>query len=441
MSLRGRVIALVALMLVVSVSVYVPIALGGSRQDLAAELSAARTGGLQTVRSAFEDLPRSDHPQRDLRQLVGTFDGNRHLRAALIDASGRAWLVSNPEMPRKAAPGWFAALLRPDITSVRVAVPVGSNNVLTLRPEPANDIAAVWRAAVDAAGVFAVAAALGLALIYWVIGRALAPLSDLSRGLGAIGASGYRERVREEGPAELRSLQRGFNAMAERLAEIDARNRALEAQLLTIQDEERAEIARDLHDEIGPHLFAVGLDAAMIGQCACKGETRSIAEQVRSIQTAVSHMQRQVRDLIARLRPTRAAELGLEAAIGDLVSFWKARQPDIEFLSELEGADTYVPESLRDVIYRVVQESVANALRHADTSQVSIAVSRTGEAIALRVANRGTPKPTTSEVPGLGLASMRERVQAVGGALQIDRTIQGWTVGARFPAVPQQLVA
>ena len=144
--------------------------------------------------------------------------------------------------------------------------------------------------------------------------------------------------------------------MGERLAEIDERNRALEAQLLTIQDEERAEIARDLHDEIGPHLFAVALDADMIGRCASQGETEPILDQVRSIQSAVSYMQRQVRDLIARLRPTRAAELGLQAAIGDLVTFWQARQPDVEFVSELEGADVYVPEPLRDVIYRVVQE-------------------------------------------------------------------------------------
>jgi two-component system sensor histidine kinase UhpB len=319
---------------------------------------------------------------------------------------------------------------------VTVRVPDGRGDTLTLRPEPASDIAALWSATVDAAGVFAVAAGLGLALIYWVIGRALDPLADLSHGLGAIGASGYRERVREEGPPELRTLQRGFNAMAERLAEIDERNRTLEAQLLTIQDEERAEIARDLHDEIGPHLFAVALDAGMISRCASGGEVRAIPDHVRSIQTAVSYMQRQVRDLIARLRPTRAAELGLEAAIVDLVMFWQARKPDVEFVSELKGADGYVPEALRDVIYRVVQESVANALRHAETKRLSITVSRTNEGIEANVENRGAARPVTNEVPGLGLASMRERVHAASGALSIDRGDQGWVVSARFAETP-----
>ena len=432
MSLRGRVIALVALVLLISVSVYVAISLHSARNDLEVELSAARTGGFQTVHSAFEDLPRSDHPARDLRQLVATFDGNRHLTAVVRDRLGGVSMASEAAMPREAAPLWFVALLRPTLDPVTVRVPDGSGDVLTLRPDPGSDIAALWSAAVSAAGLFAVAVVLGLALIYWVIGRALAPLDDLSNGLAAIGAGGYRERVREEGPPELLSLQRGFNAMAERLAEIDERNRALEAQLLTIQDEERAEIARDLHDEIGPHLFAVALDAEMIGQSAGQGATDSIPDQVRSIKAAVSYMQRQVRELIARLRPTRAGELGLEAAIADLISFWKARQPDVEFVSEVAKVDQWVPERLRDVIYRVVQESVANALKHAETRLISIVSLREGNAIEFKVANQGSAKTARPEHQGLGLTSMRERVNAAGGVLNIDRGSEGWTVTVRF---------
>src|SRR5689334_10115506 len=108
MSLRGRVIVVVALMLLISVSFYVTISWSSARSDLAAELSAARTGGLQTVRSAFEDLPRSGHPQRDLSQIVATFDGNRHVTAAVVDRLGHTQLVSRPAMPRNLAPTWFA---------------------------------------------------------------------------------------------------------------------------------------------------------------------------------------------------------------------------------------------------------------------------------------------------------------------------------------------
>jgi two-component system sensor histidine kinase UhpB len=179
----------------------------------------------------------------------------------------------------------------------------------------------------------------------------------------------------------------------------------------------------------------------MIERCLDEGETQPIRDQVHSIKSAVNYMQRQVRDLIARLRPTRAAELGLEAAINDLVSFWRGRQPGIKFQVELDGADVHVPDPLRDVIYRVVQESVANALRHAATTHISIKVGRTVEDVTVRVTNRGTPRPAAGEHPGLGLASMRERVHAAGGQLTIDRAIRGWTVNARFGTAAKQMVA
>ena len=432
MSLRSRVSALVGLVLLVSLAIYMAFAWNTARSDLAAELDAARGGGVQTVRSAFEDLPRSDHPARDLEQLVATFDGNRHLRATVLDRFGTVRLASAAALPRNPAPHWFASSLHPDREPVIIAVPVSEGGVMSLRPEPANDTAALWAATSSAVSLFAVAAIAALALIYWVIGRALTPLSDLSHGLAAIGAGEHREQVHEAGPPELLSLQRGFNDMARRLAETDARNRALEAQMLTIQDEERAEIARDLHDEIGPHLFAVSLDAEMIGRSVGEGQTQLVAEQVRSIQGAVSFMQRQVRELIARLRPTRAAELGLEAALRDLVTSWQARQPSVRFDTALDAADALVPEPLRDVIYRVVQEGVANALRHAETTALSVAVVRNGGGIVVKVANSGRVRQIAGDHPGLGLVSMRERVHAAGGVLRIERAIPGWTISARF---------
>ena len=101
--------------------------------------------------------------------------------------------------------------------------------------------------------------------------------------------------------------------MAARLAAMRERNRALEEQILTLQDEERADIARDLHDEIGPHLFAANVDAAMAASLIGAGRPDAALEQVRAIAAAIGHIQRLVRDILRRLRPTHLAELGLAA--------------------------------------------------------------------------------------------------------------------------------
>lgn len=432
MSLRGRVIALVGLVLLVSLSLYVAMAWNDARRDFAAELEAARRGGAQTVRSAFEDLPRSNHPARDLRQLIATFDHNRHLRAILFDRSGAIRAASLVALPKSPAPAWFAGSFGPLAPPMALAVPGNAGSIVRLEAEPAIDIAALWQTSRNAVGLFAVAAALAILLIYWVIGQALKPLAGLSHGLGAIGAGDYRERVAEEGAPELLVLQRGFNAMAAQLAEIDARNRTLEAQLLTIQDEERAEFARDLHDEIGPHLFAVALDAEMIDRSLRQHAHAQIPDYVKSIQSAVSYTQRQVRDLISRLRPTRAAELGLKAALADLVRFWQARQPQVAFVTEFGVADDLVSGATGDVIYRLVQEAVANALKHADTRRLTIRVIGHDQGVAVAVASEGLTRPVTASLPGLGLISMRERVQAQGGILNIERADAGWRICADF---------
>ncbi|MGJ3647646.1 HAMP domain-containing sensor histidine kinase [Sphingomonas sp. GlSt437] len=433
LSLRARVIALVALVLLVSGTTYLGIAWESARANLHAELDGALKGAEKTVRSSFEDVPRSDHPDRDLRQLIATFDGNRHVQALMTDQSGRVQARSALETPIRQTPEWFQASLAPWPGTKSMLVPNRAEWRILLRPNPSSDLAVLWAAARSGAMIATVAVAAGLALIYWVIGRALSPLAELAYGLNAIGDADFGSRVDERGPPELLPLQRGFNAMAARLAHADERNRALEAQLLTIQDEERAEIARDLHDEIGPHLFAVALDAELIGRRAAEVQDDGIVGQVHSIQSAVSYMQRQVRELIARLRPTKASELGLKSALDDVVTFWRRRRPEVAFSAQFDFLDGDLPEPLGDVIYRVVQEATANALRHAQTLALTIAVKGQADAVIVRVRNRGKINPKTAPTTGLGIASMRERVQNIGGTLDIDRAQEGWTVLARIP--------
>lgn len=360
-------------------------------------------------------------------------DQSEGLRSLLKDPFGRIQAQSTLDRPSRRAPRWFEAALSPALRTVSYPVPGTRGQRLLLRSSASSDLAALWTSAQGAALISALAIVVGLVLIYIVIGRALSPLSELSRGLEAIGQAAFDSRVDEQGPPELLPLQRGFNAMASRLAQADERNRTLEAQLLTIQDEERAEIARDLHDEIGPHLFAVALDAEMIGRRDAAATDAGIADQVRSIQSAVSHMQRQVRELIARLRPTKASELGLKAALNDLVGFWRTRRPEVAFSARFDFAEGDLPERVGDVIYRVVQEATANALRHTQAVALTIEVAREDAQVITSVRNLGLANTTMVATTRLGIVSMHERVRSVGGAFEIDRAADGWTVSAFIP--------
>ncbi|HEY2751335.1 HAMP domain-containing sensor histidine kinase [Phenylobacterium sp.] len=450
MSLRARVVTLIAGVLLVSILLGTLVAGYQARHALSAELTAAMNGARQTVASALEDLPQSDHPARDLRQLVGTFDGNRHVRASLVTADGGVALVSRTKPIDQPAPAWFGLLLGSPPNSVEVPLPPAAVGfrAITLTPTAGIDVSAAWREFIGIVAVLLGCAAIGLVLVYLVIGAAFRPLHALAAQFGRIGTGDYSGRVAEHGPSELLSLQRGFNQMASELATTTERNRQLGDQLLTIQEEERADIARDLHDDIGPHLFAVNMDAQMIAQLSDAGRPDAIREQVRSIQAAVTHMQRQVRAVLERLRPARITELGLNAAILDLVRFWTLRRPEIAFNVVLLEDEAQLGEATKDVVYRVVQEAANNAVRHGDPRAVWISFEvDEARVLSVRVIDDGPGRGATTSGAGLGLIGMRERVTALGGLLSFGPNpgTSGWTTTATLsldaPTVGRPLAA
>ena len=142
-----------------------------------------------------------------------------------------------------------------------------------------------------------------------------------------------------------------------------------------------------------------------------------------------------VRDILGRLRPTEIVELGLSAAIGELVDFWRSRRPGIGFELQL-APDAELPHALRETLYRVVQEGLNNAVRHGRPHHVKLEISapRAGwitATVADDGAYAGTPGPA-----GFGLIGMRERVARLRGHLVIDPGApgRGWTITARLPA-------
>lgn len=434
MSLRLRVLAAIALVVVLGAAGGLAFAGWLARQTLRAELQAAMDGGRQTVARALEDLPQAEAPDRSLRQLVSTFDGNRHVIAALYDARGRLADASRPPAAF-VAPPWFSALLDPRLPARRVAAPGGTALVLT--PAPRSDVGDAWVQFGDALAVMGVVGLLGGALVYVTIGRALRPLRELSAALGRVGSGDYDARVAEAGPAELVQLAKRFNGMAGDLAAMRRRTRLLEEQILKLQDEERAELARDLHDEVGPHLFAVNIDAAMLGQSLAAGRQQEAAQRVKAIQAAVGHMQRQVRDILSRLRPAQLVELGLDAAIGELVQFWRSRRPDIAFVVELALGGGPLPDSVQETVYRIVQEGLSNAVRHGHPGRIEVVVRAGAAEVTVRVSDDGVGRSGAVVESGFGLVGMRERIEAVGGSLLVQPGARGgWSLVARAPLVP-----
>lgn len=436
MSLRLRVVFAITAVLLLVAGAAVALLGWQARLSLTAEMAAALDQGQRTAASAFEDLPRSDHAPRDLAQLVGAFDGARHLTAAVEDAHGRTVLASRPATAGP-APRWFARLLVTPTAARRIAVPAAGYGALVLRPAYGEDLAAFWDEFAALAAALAAALILVTALVWLTLGRALRPLTHLSRAFDAIGSGDLDARVDETGPPELASLAGGVNAMASRLAAAQDRADTLEAQLLTLQEEERADLARDLHDEVGPLLFAASVDAASAHDLIGAGRTAEAQARVLAIGEAVGGMRRLVRDILGRLRPTELADLGLGPAVEALVAFWRARHPDIAFDLALPADAEAIAPALRETCYRIVQEGLSNAVRHARAGAITVElVAETGGGATCVIADDGEGAGGAEAVPapGRGLKGMAERVRAVGGVLDIVQAEgRGWRVRAGLP--------
>ncbi|HEY7991158.1 MAG TPA: histidine kinase [Stellaceae bacterium] len=435
MPLRIRLILLVSLVLALSLAFGGGLASLNASRSVRTEMDSALQVARQSIESGIETAAASPDWRRDIDRLVATFDGNRHVRVALAGDD----IVARPPVESStigSVPSWFESAVGVPPTTVRIPVTIGGERRATVTVEtvPHNEVLEVWDQWTESVLVLALFSLTTVVLIYQFVGRALRPLDRLATALGAVGRGEYGTRVEGKLPPELSRLRDSFNRMSVDLAAMAAENHRLTGELLTLQEQERGDIARDLHDEVGPLLFGINVDAANISRALANGGTGTVAEHLRSITEAVGHMQRQVRDMLGRLRPIGLEEFGLAAAIENLVEFWRRRHPEIAYEVEIGDDMDGFGESTDLVIYRIVQEGLSNALRHGRPSRVGIEIVRDeAAAIVVRVADDGGGCDGGA-APGYGLLGMSERVKNAGGRFVIDSvTGRGLIVTAVLP--------
>jgi len=384
------------------------------------EMKAAVAVSGQLMKRAVATIGPPYSGREVLDRLVQTFDGDRHVQAVLIGPHGVVLSASTPADPEQPAPQWFQDLIDARVEFRRVELPSAfeGRGALVLQSRPLNEISEVWE---DATKLFTTLAMLGvmiLTLVYLHVSFSLRPLGRLAGNLEKVGDErSSLLRVPLEGPSELIAVSRGFNDMLDRLERAEAQNRRLNEQLAEVQEEERAELARDLHDEIGPLLFAVDVDAAAIERRASKNDDPELARQMGEIREGIAQLRRSVRELLARLRPAALVDLGLAYAVDNLVAFWRARRPDVTFDVAVTNED--FGEDVNGAVYRIIQESLNNAVRHGRPKTIAVRVAaRPGQDIEVTVSDNGTGFDDDVTF-GFGIAGMQERAAALGGRLQI----------------------
>lgn len=433
MSLRRRLIALILLILPLSLLFGGVLTYWHALDKVETEMAAAIALGETTVRDVVATWPQGQDVNEQAKRLVAVFDGERHLRASLVASDGKQIVTSRTAPPLLPAPEWLQRALAGPVHSIDIALPAQAGT-LRMTADPRNEIGEVWGDVTLKLKIIACFFGVLLALVYWTLDRALRPLDKLAVGLSEVGHGNFTAHVDEKGPTELVTIYREFNRMADGLKAAEEQNRALTLQLNAVQEEERKDLARDLHDEIGPFLFAVDVDAQTISQYLQRGAYEEVAGRSAAIRQSVAHMQSHVRAILNRLRPAMLLDLGLAQAVDQLVAFWRARHPGITITADISQAS--YGATIDEIAFRTVQEAINNAVRHGkpETVRIKAAIDPDRKVLRLTISDNGAGI-APSATPGFGISGMRERATAIGGTLEVVENPgrRGVTVTALLP--------
>jgi two-component system, NarL family, sensor histidine kinase UhpB len=261
--------------------------------------------------------------------------------------------------------------------------------------------------------------------------RRLRPLEDLIEAMEKVDLSSPRLHLPDsiDGVGETEEVERIELAFLRMMRRLEAERRRAGSAALHAQEEERARVARDLHDEVNQSLTGLLLRLEAAREAAPPELEAEIAETKALANQAMTELL----SLARALRPTALDDLGLAAAIGGQVE--QLARGEIEARLEVDGTFVDLADDPQLVVYRVAQEALNNAARHSDAKRVTVLLRRDADGgVVLEVSDDGRGFAFDDSERGLGIGGMRERALLVGGELTIEsRPGAGTTVRLGVP--------
>lgn len=330
-------------------------------------------------------------------------------------------------------PAWFTALLKiPELGAV-YPVTIGSDHVgdIVFDPDLSADIFEKWLGFLAIVATGSVLMLLAALSAYLTTGTALRPLAQLGAGLTRMRNGNYDTTIPVVGPLEIQKSCEEANQLAATLKRLSRDNGALLRKIVAVQDEERRELARELHDELGPLLFAIRANAAALTEstAADSPEPGSPAQRILDAAEALHQANRRV---LEGLSPLYVGDLGLEGSIRALLRNAQSQAPNIGLTFSLDPGLDQLDGLLSQTTYRVIQEALTNVLRHAQAESVHVVAAIRSSQVEIEISDDGVGfRPERAF--GRGLTGMHERVRALNGTFELLCENEKTVVRCRLP--------
>ncbi len=426
MSLRLRLNLLITALLLLFMIAVGYVNFNGTKSSIQEGVEAATRVTVQLLDTVIVSSTQNpewgfthDVMRRFLEQL-GHVRGNE---IYLYSLNGGLMYQSPPSKYRanENPPKWFFEMLDPHEKSVTRFIHYGK---LVIEPNPAGGIREAWGKMQTLLWIGLVFFVLLNAVVYWMLGHWLQPLRPMLQAINKMEQGDLSARLPSFDLPEFDRIGHSLNRMAESLAaerQLEE-NRQLTALIQSHIEDERRSLARELHDELGQYVTAIKTFAVAI---ANKTKTKSpeISSHAQTIVAAANHIYDGMHGIIRQLRPGSLDNLGLSETLRDAVNNVQTQHPKLHIRLELSGKLDALGESLNINIYRIVQEAINNAIKHADAKniQIKLAATKTGALqLTIKDDGRGMDIHDVDQSNHFGLLGMRERVQSFKGSFNVD---------------------
>lgn len=435
MSLRLQINLLITALMLVFAGALVALQIDNTRRAVHEEVVGANVVAVQLLsRMNWLDGTSGLDGIKAYLIRVGRLRSNE---IALYDAQDQMIYRSPPSTYKVGieAPAWYARMVAAPLALREVKLPGGR---ITLQPDASRATLDGWDDLRPMLWLILAGFVLANALVYGLILRATRPMRLVVQGLRQMEQGAYDTRLPALPGREGQQMGHAFNAMAQAVQDsAAARQQALQARQALAQnreltqviqariEQERGAIARELHDEIGQQVTAIKTVGLVIARKAA-GHDAAIEKSARLVMTCADEIYDGVHRLVSQLRPLALDHFGLRDALQDLFDDWRERLPDAGLSLSINGELDGLDDAMATAVYRIVQEAVTNALRHAGASRIEVRLQASGSALELDVTDNGSGRIDAFHSPGhFGVHGMRERAQALGGEMVLEQIAGG----------------
>jgi two-component system, NarL family, sensor histidine kinase UhpB len=398
--------------------------------QLAYENEPAQRSARIVAEALNNSLKSSDDPRKTLDAFVGSLGASTDIQFRPLQAGPLPASRGAPQNPH-GVPRWFVNLLTIPDLDLAFPVTIDGKRIgdIVFLPDLSADLYEKWIGYLALAGFLVALTGLTGFITYAFAGSALRPLQNLGEGLTRVRRGDYAHPIPVEGPPEIRRSCEEANELARTLGRLSQDNRDLFRRLVSLQDDERQGLARELHDELGPLLFNIRASTVALIDATPPATGNHGAQQVLQ---SVEALQQTNRRILDRLRPLYIQELGLERSIQTQFQNFRRQAPQVALTTRIDPALNQINGPLSQTVYRVIQEGLTNVLRHANASQAHVAASIAGEVLTIEISDDGIGFSADNGY-GRGLTGMHERVRALSGSLELSRADARTFVRCRLP--------